>query len=97
MSESGGLSGELAKRVLKWLRHHSNTVAITALKVPTMKYRMLVRKLGFLHRVTVSNPVSLLVFSVKLIVRYIHIVRRKGLMTLNGNAYVRHRKSQRSS
>ena len=52
--------GELEKRVLKWLRHHSNTAAVTALEVPMMRYKILVRKLGFLHCVVVSNPVSLM-------------------------------------
>ena len=51
--------GELVKQVLKWPRHHSNTAAITALEVPMMRYRIFVRKLGFLHRVVESNPVSL--------------------------------------
>ena len=32
--------GKLAKRVLKWLKHHSNTAAITTLDVPTMKSRV---------------------------------------------------------
>ena len=43
--------GELAKRVLKWPKHHSNTAAIAVLDIPTMKCRILVRKLGFLKRV----------------------------------------------
>ena len=43
--------GELAKRMLKWLKHHSNTAAITTLDVPTMKSRVLVRKLRFPKRV----------------------------------------------
>ena len=51
--------GKLVKRVLKWPRHHSNTAAFMALEVPMMRYRILVRKLAFLHRVIVSNPVSL--------------------------------------
>ena len=40
--------GELAKRVPKWSKHHSNTAAITALKMPSMRSRLLVTKLGFL-------------------------------------------------
>ena len=31
--------GELVKRVLKWPKHHSNTAAITALEMPTMRSR----------------------------------------------------------
>ena len=51
--------GELMKPILKWPRHHSNTAAITTLEVPMMRHRILVRRLGFLHHVIVSNPVSL--------------------------------------
>ena len=51
--------GKLVNQVLEWLRHHSNTAAITALEVPTMRYCIWVRNLGFLHRVVESNPVSL--------------------------------------
>ena len=39
---------ELAKRVLK---HHSNTAAVAVLDVPTMRCKVLLRKLGFLLRV----------------------------------------------
>ena len=42
---------ELVKRVLKWPKYHSNTAAIAVLDVPTMKCRVLERKLGFLMRV----------------------------------------------
>ena len=42
---------ELVKRILKWPRHFSNTAALTALEVPTMKCRILERKLGFLRQV----------------------------------------------
>ena len=52
--------GELVKQVLKWPRHHSNTAAIMALEVPTMRYRILVSKLGFSHRIIVSNLSALL-------------------------------------
>ena len=39
---------ELVKRVLKWPKHHSNTAAVAALDVPTMKCcRVLERKLDF--------------------------------------------------
>ena len=51
--------GELVKRVLKWPKHHSNTVAIATLDVPTMKCRVLVRKLGFLKRVMGRDTDSL--------------------------------------
>ena len=47
--------GELVKRVLKWPKHHSNTAAITAFEMPTMKSRLLVTKLGFLRRVMESS------------------------------------------
>ena len=43
--------GELAKRVLKWSKHHSNLAAIIALDVPTRKSRVLVSKLWFVKRV----------------------------------------------
>ena len=43
--------GELVKRILKWPKHLSNTAAIVALEVPTMRCRILVAKLGFLARV----------------------------------------------
>ena len=51
MQRLEAFQGELAKRVLKWPKHHSNTAAIATLDVPTMKCRVLVRKLGFLKRV----------------------------------------------
>lgn len=53
--------GELVKRMLKWLKHHSNTAAITALDVPTINYRsrLLVVKLGFLQHVVESDCGSL--------------------------------------
>ena len=51
--------GELVKRVLKWPRHHSNMAATTVLEKPMMRYIILVRKLGFLYHVVVSNPASL--------------------------------------
>ena len=50
---------ELVKRVLKWPKHHSNTVATTVLEVPPMKCRILVRKLGFLMRVIAGDTDSL--------------------------------------
>ena len=51
--------GELVKRLLKWPKHHSNTAAITALDVPTMRSRLLVTKLGFLQRVMERDSGSL--------------------------------------
>ena len=50
--------GELVKRVLKWPKHHSNTAAITALEMPTMRSRLLVTKLGCLCRVMESSSGS---------------------------------------
>ena len=41
---------ELAKRILQWPKHFSNTAAVTALELPTMRCRVLERKLGFLQR-----------------------------------------------
>ena len=50
---------ELVKRVLKWPKHHPNTDAIAILDIPTMKCRILVKKLGFLRRVMEGDPDSL--------------------------------------
>ena len=50
------LQSELVKRMLK---HLSNTAALTTLEVPTVRSRVLQRKLSFLHRVANSNPFSL--------------------------------------
>ena len=58
MAKAGGFSGQ-AKEAITKLRHHSNIAVITALEVPIMRYRILVRKLGFLHCVIKRNPVSL--------------------------------------
>ena len=46
---------ELVKRVLKWPKHHSNNAVIAVLSAPTMKYRVLVRKLGFLDLMRVMT------------------------------------------
>ena len=43
--------GELAKRVLKWPKHHSNTAALMATGLQSMRSRILERKLGFLQGV----------------------------------------------
>ena len=45
--------------MLKWPKHHSNTAAVAALDVPTMKCRVLERKLGFLMRVMAGDTDSL--------------------------------------
>ena len=50
---------ELIKKLLKWPKHHSNTAAVVVLVVPTMKHRVLERKLGFLMRVMAGNTDSL--------------------------------------
>jgi len=42
---------ELAKRILKWPKHFSNTAATTALELATMRCRVLERKLEFLKQV----------------------------------------------
>ena len=42
--------GELAKRALRWPKHHSNTAAVTALEMESVRSQLLVRKLGFLKR-----------------------------------------------
>ena len=50
---------ELVKRMLKWPKHLSNTVALATLDVPTVRSRVLQRKLSFLHRVVNSSLFSL--------------------------------------
>ena len=47
------------KRMLKWLKHRSNTAAITALEMPTMRSRLLVIELSFLQWVMESKSGSL--------------------------------------
>ena len=42
--------GELAKRALRWPKHHSNTAAVTTLEMESVRARLLVRKLGFLKK-----------------------------------------------
>ena len=44
--------GEMAKRILKLPKHFSNTAAVTTLDWPSMRARLLLRKLFFLKRVT---------------------------------------------
>ena len=43
--------GEMVKRIHKLPKHFSNTAAVTALDWPSMRARLLVRKLSFLKRV----------------------------------------------
>ena len=50
--------GELAKRILKWPQHHSNTAAIVALELPAMRCRILLRKLAFLQRLLRDDAVG---------------------------------------
>ena len=42
---------ELAKRVLKWLKHHSNTAALVVVGMQTVRSMILERKLGFLQKI----------------------------------------------
>ena len=42
--------GELAKRALKWPQHFSNTSAILALEMETIRSRLICRKLSFFKR-----------------------------------------------
>ena len=53
------LQSELVKQMLKWPKHLSNTVALATLDFPTMRSRVLQRKLSFLHRVINSSLFSL--------------------------------------
>ena len=51
--------GELAKRILKWPKHFSNTAATATLELPSMRCRILVAKLYFLARVLRKGPEDL--------------------------------------
>ena len=42
--------GELAKRALKWLRHFSNTAAMTVLDLDSVTSRIVMWKLRFLKK-----------------------------------------------
>ena len=42
--------GKLAKRALRWPKHHSNTATVTTLEMESVRSRLLVRKLVFLKR-----------------------------------------------
>ena len=44
------LEAEIGKRILNLPKHHSNLIPLIALRWPTMRYRILTRKLSFLHR-----------------------------------------------
>ena len=41
----------MAKRVLKWPKHHSNTATLVVVGMPTVRSMILERKLGFLQKV----------------------------------------------
>ena len=51
ISSLESFQGEIAKRILKWPRHHSNTAAVVVVGLQSVESRILERKLGFLHRV----------------------------------------------
>ena len=51
MEKVESFQAELAKRVLKWQKHHSNTVALVVVGMQTVKSMILERKLGFLQKV----------------------------------------------
>ena len=46
---------EIGKRILNLPKHHSNLIPLIALRWPTMRYRILTRKLSFLHRLMKSQ------------------------------------------
>ena len=48
----------MVKRALKWPRHLSSTAAVTVLDVPSVRSRLLVKKLGYLKRVLVDDAVG---------------------------------------
>ena len=58
MKKLESFQGELAKRILKWPKHHSNTAAIVALELPTMRCQILLRKLAFLQRLLRDDAVG---------------------------------------
>ncbi len=59
MTESSWQKLELVKRMLKRPKHHSNTAALTVVEVPTMRCKVLERKLGFLQTVLKGAPSTL--------------------------------------
>ena len=46
---------EIGKRILNLPKHHSNLIPLIALRWPTMRFRILTRKLSFLHRLMKSQ------------------------------------------
>ena len=50
--------GEMAKRAVKWPKHHSNTAALVALDMESARARLLVMKLGFLRRRMMDDGVG---------------------------------------
>ena len=58
LSQLEAFLGELAKRALRWPKHHSNTAAVTALDVESVRSRLLVRKLGFLKRTVPDGAIG---------------------------------------
>ena len=51
MEKVESFRAELAKRVLKWPKHHSNTAALIVVGMQTVRSTILERKLGFLQKV----------------------------------------------
>ena len=56
--ELESFQGELAKRMLKWPKHYSNTAAVIIMGFQSVQYRILGRKLRFLQRVLDSDSRS---------------------------------------
>ena len=50
--------GEMAKRAVKWPKHHSNTAALVVLDMESARARLLVMKLGFLRRRMMDDGVG---------------------------------------
>ena len=55
VEEVESFQGELAKRILKWPKHYSNTAAVITLGFQSVQCRILERKLGFQQRVLDSE------------------------------------------
>ena len=51
--------GELAKRILKWPKHFSNTAAMIAIGLQSVESRILERKLSYLQHVLVASEKTL--------------------------------------
>ena len=49
---------EMAKRAVKWPKHHSNTAALVALDMESARAQLLVMKLGFLRRRMMDDGVG---------------------------------------